>query len=152
MKHDLEKAIVTYLDNHRHMALATVSEDGGAHISTVSYVNHGLDIYFMTDPSSRKAKNMASCNRIAIAITEDYLDWDDIRGVHLDGTVEWITDPTDLKRVQTMFGDKFPQVHKFLKGSYGVTIDIIPFLKITPTAIDYLDYSKGFNHWDTLVL
>ena len=51
-----------------------------------------------------------------------------------------------------MFGDKFPQVHRFLKGSYGVTIEIIPFLKITPTAIDYLDYSKGFNHWDTLVL
>lgn len=152
MKQDLEKAIVTYLDSHRHMALATVTEDGSAHISTVSYVSHGLDIYFMTDPSSRKAKNIASCNKIAIAITEDYLDWDDIRGVHLDGTVEWITDPTDLKRVQTMFGDKFPQVHKFLKGSYGVTIDIIPFLKITPTAIDYLDYSKGFNHWDTLAL
>ena len=36
--------------------------------------------------------------------------------------------------------------------AYGVTIDIIPFLKITPKSIDYLDYSKGFNHWDTLAL
>jgi len=152
MKDELEKSIIKYLDTHRHMALATVGEGGGAHISTVSYVNQGLDIYFMTDPSSRKAKNIASCNRIAIAIGEDYLDWDEIRGVHLSGTVEWIKDPTDLIRVQKMFGDKFPQVHKFLKGTYGVTIDIIPFLKITPKAIDYLDYSKGFNHWDTLEL
>jgi hypothetical protein len=29
---------------------------------------------------------------------------------------------------------------------------IIPFLKISPGKIDYLDYSKGFNHWDTLEL
>ena len=153
MKQDLEKAIVSYLDTHRHMALATVSEDGSAHISTVSYVSQGLDIYFMTDPSSRKAKNMAFCNKIAIAIGEDYLDWDEIKGVHLSGTVEWIKDATDLKRVQKMYADKFPQVHKFLSGyGAGVTIDIIPFLKITPKAIDYLDYSKGFNHWDTLVV
>jgi hypothetical protein len=29
---------------------------------------------------------------------------------------------------------------------------IIPFLRISPAEIDYLDYSKGFNHWDTLQL
>ena len=152
MKQDLEKAIVSYLDGHRHCAIATVSEDGAAHISTVSYVNQGLDIYFMTDPSSRKAKNIAFCNKIAIAIGEDYLDWDEIKGVHLSGTVEWIKDPADLKRVQQMFAGKFPQVHKVLQRTYGVTIDIIPFLKITPKSIDYLDYSKGFNHWDTLAV
>ncbi len=151
MKEDLRKAIIKYLDTHRHCTLATVSEDVGAHASTVSYVNQGLDIYFMTDPSSRKAKNMAFCNKIAFAVTEDYLDWDEIRGVHLSGTVEWIKDEADLKRVQKMFGDKFPQVHKYL-GGYGVTIDIIPFLKISPGKIDYLDFSKGFNHWDTLEL
>lgn len=151
MKEDLRKAIIKYLDTHRHGALATVREDGSAHVSTVSYVNQGLDIYFMTDPSSRKAKNIAFCNKIAFAVTEDYLDWDEIRGVHLFGTVEWIKDEADLKQVQKMFGDKFPQVHKYLKG-YGVTIDIIPFLKISPSKIDYLDYSKGFNHWDTLEL
>lgn len=152
MKQDLEKAIISYLDSHRHMAIATVKDDGTPHISTVSYVNQGLDIYFMTDPSSRKAKNIAFCNKIAVAISEDYLDWDEIRGVQLSGSVEWIKDPMDLKRVQTMFGEKFPQVHKILQRTYGVTIDIIPFLKLSPSEIDYLDYSKGFNHWDTLVV
>lgn len=147
----LKEAIVSYLDNHRHCALATVTPEGNAHISTVSYVNEGLEIYFMTDPSSRKAKNIEACSRIAIAVGEDYLDWDEIRGVHLTGRVEWIQDETQLKKAQKMFAEKFPQVHKYL-GAYGVTIDIIPFLKITPTEIDYLDYSKGFNHWDTLAL
>ena len=65
MEQALKKAIIEYLDSHRHGALATVCEDGSAHVSTVSY-------------------------------------------------------------------------------------DIIPFLKISPAKIDYLDYSKGFNHWDTL--
>jgi hypothetical protein len=50
-----------------------------------------------------------------------------------------------------MFAQKFPQVHKYLAG-YGVTIDIIPFLRVTAKSVNYLDYSKGFNHWDTLAL
>ncbi len=151
MAQDLKPAIVSYLDTHRHCALATVSHEGGAHVSTVSYVNQGLEIYFMTDPSSRKAKNIEACSSIAMAVSEDYLDWDEIRGIHLSGTVEWIKGEMELKKAQKMFADKFPQVHKYL-GTYGVTIDIIPFLKITPKKIDYLDYSKGFNHWDTLEL
>jgi general stress protein 26 len=151
MKQDLEKAIVSYLDTHRHMALATVKEDGSPYASIVSYVNKGLTIFFMTDPSSQKGKNIAFCPKIGVAVSEDYLDWDKIEGVQLTGSVEWITDQTELKRVQKMYADKFPQVHKYLAG-YGVTIDIIPFLRITAKSINYLDYSKGFNHWDTLVV
>ncbi len=72
--------------------------------------------------------------------------------MHLSGTVEWIKDPADLKRVQQMYRPEVPAGAQVLQRSYGVTIDIIPFLKITPKSIDYLDYSKGFNHWDTLAL
>ena len=150
MKQELEKAIVSYLDSHRHLALATVRDDGSPYASTVSYVNTGLTIFFMTDPSSQKGKNIQFCPRVGVAVSEDYLDWDDIRGVQLTGRVEWITDPAELAQVQQMFGRKFPQVHKYLDG-YGVTIDIIPFLRVTPKSINYLDFSKGFNHWDTLV-
>ena len=152
MAPDLRGAIVSYLDAHRHCALATVTPEGNAHVSTVSYVNQGLEIYFMTDPGSRKAKNIESCPNIAMAVTEDYLDWDDIRGIHLSGTVEWIKDDAELQKAQRTFADKFPQVHQYLQATYGVTMDIIPFLKVTPKEIDYLDYSKGFNHWDTLEL
>ena len=151
MKQDLEKAIVSYLDSHRHMALATVKDDGSPYASTVSYVNKGLAIFFMTDPSSQKGKNIQCCRKVGVSISEDYMDWDKIEGVQLTGSVEWITDHTELKQVQQMFAHKFPQVHKYLAG-YGVTIDIIPFLRITARSINYLDYSKGFNHWDTLVL
>jgi len=151
MKQDLEKAIVSYLDSHRHMALATVKDDGSPYASTVSYVNKGLTIFFMTDPSSQKGKNIQFCPKVGVTISEDYLDWDKIEGVQLTGSVEWITDQTELKQIQQMFAHKFPQVHKYLSG-YGVTIDIIPFLRITAKRINYLDYSKGFNHWDTLAL
>jgi general stress protein 26 len=151
MKRDLEKAIVSYLDSHRHMALATVKDDGSPYASTVSYVNKGLTIFFMTDPSSQKGKNIQCCPKVGVSISEDYLDWDKIEGVQLTGSVEWITDQTELKQVQQMFARKFPQVQKYLAG-YGVTIDIIPFLRITARSINYLDYSKGFNHWDTLAL
>jgi general stress protein 26 len=151
MKQDLEKAIVSYLDSHRHMALATVKDDGSPYASIVSYVNKGLTIFFMTDPSSQKGKNIQFRPKVGVAISEDYLDWDKIEGVQLTGSVEWITAPAELRQVQQMFAQKFPQVAKYLAG-YGVTIDIIPFLRITARSINYLDYSKGFNHWDTLTL
>ncbi len=152
MTRELEKAIVSYLDSHRHMDLATVGVDGSPYASTVSYVNRGLTIFFMTDPSSRKGKNIAFCPKVGLAISEDYLDWDEIRGVQVTGDVEWITDPQELKQVQQMLAGKFPQVHKHLQASYGVTIDVIPFLRVTPRSINYLDYSKGFNHFDTVTL
>ncbi len=151
MKQDLEEAIVSYLDSHRHLALATVKDDGSPYASIVSYVNKGLTIFFMTDPSSQKGKNIQFCPKVGVAISEDYLDWDKIEGVQLTGSVEWIADPAELKQVQQMFAQKFPQVHKYLAG-YGVTIEVIPFLRITAKSINYLDYSKGFNHWDALEL
>ena len=150
MNQDLEKAIVSYLDSHRHMDLATVKDDGSPYASTVSYVNKGLTVFFMTDPGSQKGKNLQFCPRVGVSVSEDYLDWDEIRGVQLTGTAEWIADPAELHQVQQMFARKFPQVHKYMAG-YGVTIDVIPFLRVTPKSINYLDYSKGFNHWDTLV-
>jgi uncharacterized protein YhbP (UPF0306 family) len=103
----------------------------------------------MTDPSSQKAKNIECCSRVAFAVAEDYLDWDEIKAVQLVGTVEWIKDESELKQAQKMFGDKFPQVQKHLNG-YGVTIDVIPFLRINPKTINFLDYSKGFNRWESL--
>ena len=151
MEQALRKSITGYLDAHRHGTLATVNENGGPYASVVSYVNSGLAIYFMTDPSSQKAKNIEYCPSVAFAVTEDYLDWDEIKAVQLVGTVEWIKDESELKQAQKMFGDKFPQVHKSLNG-YGVTIDVIPFLRINPKTINFLDYSKGFNRWESLEL
>ena len=87
MKQDLEKAIISYLDSHRHLALATVKDDVSPYASIVSYVNKGLTIFFMTDPSSQKGKNIQFCPKVGVAISEDYLDWDKIEGVQLTGSV-----------------------------------------------------------------
>jgi nitroimidazol reductase NimA-like FMN-containing flavoprotein (pyridoxamine 5'-phosphate oxidase superfamily) len=149
MEQSLRESITGYLDSHRHGTLATVNEGGGPYATVVSYVSSGLTVYFMTDPSSQKAKNIEYCSRVAFAVTEDYLDWDEIKAVQLVGMVEWIKDESELKQAQKMFGDKFPQVQKYLDG-YGVTIDIIPFLRINPKTINFLDYSKGFNRWESL--
>jgi nitroimidazol reductase NimA-like FMN-containing flavoprotein (pyridoxamine 5'-phosphate oxidase superfamily) len=151
MKEELTKAVVNYLDTHRHCTLATIREDSSPQASTVSYVNDGLKIYFMTDPSSQKAKNIAFWPKVALAISEDFLDWDEIKAVQLAGTVEWLEAGPELSRAQKMFARKFPQVKKYL-DSWSVTIEQIPFVRVSPTIINYLDYSKGFNHWDTIKL
>jgi uncharacterized protein YhbP (UPF0306 family) len=142
MKEELTKAVVNYLDTHRHCTLATIREDNSPQTSTVSYVNEGLKIYFMTDPSSQKAKNIAFCPKVALAVSEDFLDWDEIKAVQLAGTGEWLEAGPELSRTQQMFARKFPQVKKYL-DSWGVTIEQIPFLRVSPTISTTWTTRKG---------
>ena len=71
--------------------------------------------------------------------------------MQLAGKVEWLEAGPELSGAQRMYARKFPQVKKYL-DLWGVTIEQIPFLRVSPTSINYLNYSKGFNHWDTIEL
>ena len=110
MKEGLINKTIEYLDQHRHGALATIREDGTPQASTVSYVSKGLDIYFMTDPGSQKAKNMAFNPNVAFAISDDFLDWDRIVAVQLAGKAAWVEDKDELSKTQALFAEKFPQI------------------------------------------
>lgn len=66
----LSDAIRTLFDGPNDAHVATVSPDGGPH-SVPVWV--GLDsnrIAFLTDPASRKARNLAHDPRVAISITD----------------------------------------------------------------------------------
>ena len=58
MRNGLEKAIVSYLDKPPPHEFWRPSPrmTSSPYASTVSYVNKGLTIYFMTDPSSQKGQ------------------------------------------------------------------------------------------------
>jgi nitroimidazol reductase NimA-like FMN-containing flavoprotein (pyridoxamine 5'-phosphate oxidase superfamily) len=47
MEEEIKKKILTLLDQHRIMTIATLRPDGWPQATTVGYANEGLTIYFV---------------------------------------------------------------------------------------------------------
>jgi len=59
MDPELKGKILTLLDQHRIMTVATLRADGWPQATTVGYVNEGLTLYFLCGLDSQKARNLA---------------------------------------------------------------------------------------------
>jgi nitroimidazol reductase NimA-like FMN-containing flavoprotein (pyridoxamine 5'-phosphate oxidase superfamily) len=52
MSEDIKAKILSLLDQHRIMTLATLRPDGWPQATTVGYVNEGLTLYFLCGKDS----------------------------------------------------------------------------------------------------
>jgi nitroimidazol reductase NimA-like FMN-containing flavoprotein (pyridoxamine 5'-phosphate oxidase superfamily) len=71
MDEEIRKKILTLLDQHRIMTIATLRPDGWPQATTVGYVNDGLTLYFLCGLDSQKAANLARDDRVSLAIDHD---------------------------------------------------------------------------------
>ncbi len=71
MDEKIKKKILTLLDQHRVMTIATLRADGWPQATTVGYANKGLTIYFASGPDSQKAANLARDDRVSLTIDHD---------------------------------------------------------------------------------
>jgi len=74
MEDEIRRKILTLLDQHRIMTVATLRPDGWPQATTVGYVNEGLTLYFLCGLDSQKAKNLARDDRISLTIDHDTAD------------------------------------------------------------------------------
>ena len=56
MNEEIREKILTLLDQHRIMTIATLRPDGWPQATTVGNVNEGLTLYFLCGLDSQKAK------------------------------------------------------------------------------------------------
>ena len=71
MDGDIRQKILTLLDQHRIMTIATLRPDGWPQATTVGYANDGLTLYFLCGPDSQKAGNLARDDRVSLTIDHD---------------------------------------------------------------------------------
>jgi general stress protein 26 len=149
MQPDTERFILDVLQAHNILTLATVREDGYPQATTVGYVHEGLTLYIGTFAQAQKVANIRRCPKVSLTIDKDYDDWRQIKGLSMGGTAEILTDPEAIARVAALFTAKFPQI-----AALAVPIDpaTVVFLKITPSVISVLDYTKGFGHTELVSL
>jgi nitroimidazol reductase NimA-like FMN-containing flavoprotein (pyridoxamine 5'-phosphate oxidase superfamily) len=146
MDEEIRKKILTLLDQHRIMTIATLRPDGWPQATTVGYVNEGLTLYFLCGLESQKAANLARDDRVSLTIDHDTSNLMSITGLSIAARAQAVVDSTDAARVLRMLPLKYSE-QTSLPVPMPTPKDVRIF-RVTPTVISVLDYSKGFGHTD----
>jgi len=146
MDQETRQKILTLLDQHRIMTIATVRPDGWPQATTVGYVNEGLIIYFLCGLDSQKARNLARENRVSVTIDHDTADLMKITGLSMAAHAHPVTDRDEAQKVINMLPSKYPDAPPL--PFKMPTPDQVRLFRLEPVVISVLDYSKGFGHTD----
>jgi general stress protein 26 len=145
MDEQIRRKILTLLDQHRIMTIATLRPDGWPQATTVGYVNEGLTLYFLCGVESQKAKNLARDDRVSLTVDHDTPEFMAITGLSMAAHATAVVDRAEADKILRMLPLKYPEVS--LPGPMP-TADEVRIFRVTPTVISVLDYSKGFGHTD----
>jgi len=142
----LRDKILSLLDEHRDMSLATIRPDGWPQATTVGYGNDGLTLYFLCGRESQKAANLDRDDRVSATIDHDTPQVMEIKGLSMAARARPVTDPAEAHKALGLLMAKYPPQE-------GVTLpepkaEDVRIFRITPTVISVLDYTKGFGHTD----
>jgi uncharacterized protein YhbP (UPF0306 family) len=155
---DLRARVLAYLAAHNTVSLATVA-DGRPWAATVFYANVGTDLYFLSEPKTRHCTNILASGVVAGTINEDYRDWQQIKGIQLEGRAAEVSGKVALARALAAYLRKYPFVKQFLAPGQllqgvqiaGKAFDIRMW-RLRPERLYYLDNARGFSAREELPL
>lgn len=158
MSDELRERVLAYLAAHNTVSLAT-AQAGVPWAATVFYANVGTDLYFLSEPKTRHCQNLLANARVAGTINEDYRDWQQIKGVQLEGRAEEVGGKLELARALGAYLSKYPFVKQFLAPGQllqgmkiaGKSFDI-RLWRLRPERLYYLDNARGFSAREELPL
>jgi nitroimidazol reductase NimA-like FMN-containing flavoprotein (pyridoxamine 5'-phosphate oxidase superfamily) len=146
MDEEIRRKILTLLDQHRIMTIATLRPDGWPQATTVGYANEGLTLYFLCGPDSQKATNLARDDRVSLTIDHDTPQVMEITGLSMAAHAQVVVDPTEAEKALRLLMLKYPR-QSSIPLPMPTPADVRVF-RVTPIVISVLDYSKGFAHTD----
>src|SRR6185503_6269876 len=109
MDDEIRSKILTLLDQHRIMTVATLRPDGWPQATTVGYANEGLTLYFLCGLDSQKAANLARDDRVSLTIDHDTSDLMAITGLSMAARAHSVVDPAEAGKVLRMLPLKYPE-------------------------------------------
>ena len=148
MDDSMKQKILSLLDAHRIMTIATVRPDGWPQATTVGYVNEGLMLWFLCGLESQKAKNLARDNRVSITIDHDTPDILSITGLSMAARAHRVTDRAEAEKVIGMLPLKYPDAPPSTARMKMPAPEEVALFRVVPEIVSVLDYTKGFAHTD----
>jgi len=144
MTSEVRDFAVRILDQHRIMTLATNRPDGWPQATVVGYANDGLTIYCFVARLSQKYSHIIRDSRVSVAIASDFSQPLEIKGLSLAGKAVPVTQTAEFNRASEIFMKRYPEYADWPRPNPAFA----PMLRIQPTVVSVLDYSKGFGHSD----
>ena len=146
MDEEIRRKILTILDQHRIMTVATLRPDGWPQATTVGYANEGFTLYFLCGLDSQKAANLAQDDRVSLTIDHDTPQVMEITGLSMAARAQAVVDRTESQKALRLLMVKYPQ-QAAMPLPMPTPADVRIF-RVTPMIVSVLDYSKGFGHTD----
>jgi nitroimidazol reductase NimA-like FMN-containing flavoprotein (pyridoxamine 5'-phosphate oxidase superfamily) len=148
MNDPIRDKVLSLLDQHRIMTIATLRPDGWPQATTVGYAHERFTLYFLCGLDSQKAANIARDNRVSLTIDHDAPQVMEISGLSMAARAQVVEDPREGERAMELLMQKYPPQNSLplpLPKFAQVRI-----FRLMPTVISVLDYSKGFGHTDLI--
>jgi uncharacterized protein YhbP (UPF0306 family) len=140
-----------FLQSQSTLTLATVSPLNGPAAADLYFVaDSSLNLYFLSEPQARHARNLAGDPRVAATVHPQAWDWTDIKGVQLEGVCLPLSAPAERAAALALYGRKFPFVNALsasgLKTFLQAALGRHTVYRITPDWIRWLDNRVAFGH------
>lgn len=130
-------AVVGLLDRERLMSLAVNRPDGWPQVTTVGYLNEGLNLYFIVARASQKLANLQADPRASVAIRCSADAHGDAVGVSLAGRVREVLDPVSIERLNDLVAARHPDLHVWCPGDDAVAV--LHFAPETVSSVGVID-------------
>jgi nitroimidazol reductase NimA-like FMN-containing flavoprotein (pyridoxamine 5'-phosphate oxidase superfamily) len=123
----LRKAVAKLLTHERVCRVATAGESA-LHAVPVCQVLEGGRLYFGSDRTSLKVRNLKKDPRIAVVVDLYAEDWDFLKGAMIQGTAKLIRRGPQFRKIRTLLYKKYPQYPGAgaLEESDSVIVEVIP--------------------------
>src|SRR5512132_255535 len=102
MDEEIRDKILTLLDQHRIMTVATLRPDGWPQATTVGYANEGLTLYFLCGRDSQKAANLARDDRVSLTVDDDTPQVMQISGLSMAARAVKVADRAEAQKAMRL--------------------------------------------------
>lgn len=144
----MQDKAVGILAENRLMAIATVRPDGWPQTTMVGYANNGILIYFIVSRRSQKLANIERDDRVSLVVGRDFYDPSTIKALSIAGHASEVRDDMQRKQALAMLLERHPGLRKLEPPHPSHSA----LMRVYPSIITILDYSKGFGHADVLTV
>jgi uncharacterized protein YhbP (UPF0306 family) len=133
--------IAALLRQQTTLSLATTGEDGEAAVAPLFYIaGNDLTLYWLSIQSSLHSLNLARSPRAAATVYRNTLNWKEIRGVQMRGSVAGIDEPERRVPLIEAYCERF-KLGRVLRLA---TRNCVLFA-FEPEFFRYIDNSRGFG-------
>ena len=147
MESPLRQQVLTYLQTHHTLTLATVGSEG-PWAAALFYVNDGFDLYWLSDPHTRHSENITRTRRTAVTIQEDYRNWQMIRGIQMEGTAEQIGPLAEALHPMGLYVAKYPFLENWRNPPPTLARALGParVYRFRPSRVWFVDNARGLGN------